>query len=196
MRYLILFLLSSTLFASPALDRLIEGNKRFISGNLEHPHRDQERRDMTAYAQKPFAIILACADSRLSPEIIFDQGIGDLFVVRVAGNVVGSLTKESIDYAALALQTEILVILGHEGCGAIEAVMKDNTSLIPTTAILIDPAVQKYRDNLGMATKQNALNMNALLQRTASLGEVIREGKLEVVSAYYNLSTGEVEILK
>ena len=139
--------------------------------------------------------MLTCSDSRVAPEIIFDQGIGDLFVIRVAGNVVGPFVKESIDYSAIALESDILVVMGHERCGAVGAVLEHHTELIPDIAILIDPAAKRYPKNLEMAIKQNALNMASLLKRTPSLAQRVKEGKLEVVPAYYDLDTGKVVFL-
>lgn len=195
MKYLFILLLSSTLFAA-SVDRLKEGNERFVSGNLEHPRRDQERRDETKLVQKPFAVILACADSRLAPEIIFDEGIGDLFVVRLAGNVAGPLAVESISYAVHVLGCDTIVVMGHENCGAVDAVLKKQDGSIPKLADLIKPAARKYPKDLKMAIEQNALHQRHLLMRSESLKKAVRSKKVEVLAAYYDLPTGKVTFLK
>ena len=97
-----------------AIERLKAGNERYVEDELEHPHRDSDRREALTSKQNPFAIIVGCSDSRVSPEILFDQGVGDLFVVRVAGNVIGPLELDSIDYAALYLGSVCILVMGHE----------------------------------------------------------------------------------
>ena len=114
--------------ATLAMDQLKAGNSRFISGQTLHPHQDNDRRELVAKGQSPFAIVLTCADSRLSPEIVFDQGLGDLFVIRVAGNVVDKFTLASIEYAAEHLGSQLLVVLGHERCGAVKAALDAGTT--------------------------------------------------------------------
>lgn len=99
------------------MNQLMEGNDRFVQDALEHPNRDQERRAAIAAKQYPIAVIVGCSDSRVSPEIIFDQGVGDLFVVRVAGNVIGPLELDSIEYGVLHLRAKVVLIVGHENCG-------------------------------------------------------------------------------
>lgn len=194
MRYIIPLFFCLTLYAAP-VDRLIEGNLRFVSGELEHQDRSAERRKEVAVAQAPFAIIVSCSDSRVAPEIIFDQGIGDLFVVRTAGNVIGTLEQESIDYAALVLKSSVIVVMGHAKCGAVDAVLKKQADLIPNIAKLIDPAAKLFPYNLEKAIKQNALNMSKNVQTAPSLSKLIEEKKLEVYPAYYDLKSGRVEFL-
>ena len=119
-----LTLLTFPLFCeSSGIERLIEGNKRYVNDTLKHPNRTSERREAFLTHQTPFAIIVGCADSRVSPEILFDQGVSDLFVVRVAGNVVGPLELDSILYAATTLNSSTILVLGHENCGAVNAVI-------------------------------------------------------------------------
>ena len=159
---------------SPGLKRLMDGNKRYTSDLLEHPNRTPERRESIACKQEPFAIIIGCSDSRVSPEIIFDQGIGDLFVVRVAGNVVGPLELDSIDYAALYLHSSVLLVLGHERCGAVNAVIQGATQDIQAISALIQPAVKEEKKKnpphlLEACIKTNALNMKNYLLTTLSL---------------------------
>ena len=104
-----------------ALQRLVEGNQRSVAGAWTHPHQSLERRAGLTKGQAPFAVILACADSRVSPEVLFDQGLGDLFVIRVAGNVIDNLGLGSLEYAAEHLHTPLIVVLGHTQCGAVQA---------------------------------------------------------------------------
>jgi carbonic anhydrase len=177
----------------------MEGNARFVADRSTHPNRAVERRQETAGLQEPFAIILGCADSRVSPEIIFDQGIGDLFVVRVAGNVMGPITLDSIEYSALYLHSTLVMVLGHENCGAVTAVLQGNTKEIESIANLIQPAVdaskRKPGDHLENAVKDNARNVVRDLSNTSVLSKLISEKKLMIVGGYYNFHSGEVELL-
>jgi len=182
------------------LQKLLEGNARYVQNTLEHPNRSLERREEVTSGQEPFAIIIACADSRVGPEIIFDQGIGDLFVVRVAGNVIGPLELESIQYAALNLHSSVILVLGHERCGAVDAVLKNTTSNIEEIAALIEPAVAKVKASkpanlLAAATKANAINMKNALLTNSLLQPLLTNKALTIYAGYYNLQTGAVEIL-
>ena len=104
-----------------ALQRLKTGNQRFVASKLQHPHQSAERRTELATSQHPFAIVLGCADSRTAPEVVFDQGLGDIFVIRVAGNVLNDETLGSIEYGVEHLGAQLIVVLGHERCGAVKA---------------------------------------------------------------------------
>ena len=110
-----------TVSGPEALARLKAGNQRFVASKLQHPRQDGKRRGELATSQHPFAIVLGCADSRTSPEVVFDQGLGDLFVLRVAGNVLNDETLGSIEYAVAHLGTPLILVLGHERCGAVKA---------------------------------------------------------------------------
>jgi carbonic anhydrase len=167
---------------------------------LEHPNRDQERRQESFSKQAPFAIIVGCSDSRVSPEVIFDEGIGDLFVVRVAGNVIGPLELDSIDYSALYLKSLVILVLGHENCGAVDAAVHNNTKDIEEVAHLIEPAVIEAKKNyphnlLEMSIKINALRMKAFLLTTPIIKKLVNDKKIEVHAAYYHLKSGVVELL-
>lgn len=151
--------------------------------------------------QCPFAVIVGCSDSRVSPEIVFDQGVGDLFVVRVAGNVIGPLELDSIDYSVLYLNSKVIVVLGHENCGAIDAVIKGITQDIGSVAKLLEPSVQEAKKSnpknlLQMAVKTNAIRMKNYLLTTPAIQKLVSEKKLEVYAAYYNFQTGAVEFLR
>ena len=129
-----------------ALHKLIAGNIRAREERVEHPNHFKESKLLALVEkQEPFAVILACSDSRVSPEILFDQGIGDLFVVRIAGNVVGLIELESIHYAVTQLKAPIIVVMGHENCGAIQAVIKNQDQTMPEIGALIKPAVECAR---------------------------------------------------
>lgn len=209
----ICFLLSTILYLSAifaeepsahtpqeALKRLIEGNKRYVSNLSQHPNRSEERRKEIASKQTPYAVIVGCSDSRVSPEILFDEGLGDLFIVRVAGNVIGPIELESIAYSALALKSVLILILGHENCGAVDAVLQNKTNNIEEIAAFIKPAIRGARGHetdglLKQAIKANALNMKKILEKTPQLQQLIQNKKIGVHAAYYNLTTGLIEVL-
>lgn len=183
-----------------AMQRLLAGNERYITDRLEHPNRDQDRRDAIAAKQEPFAVIVGCSDSRVSPEILFDQGVGDLFVVRVAGNVVGPLEMDSIEYAVKVLHSVAILVLGHESCGAVDAVMKGQTADIEAVAELIAPAAEEAKQRGGnnllkTATEINAKRMAHSLLDSPLIAQLVKEQKLLIQSGYYNLQSGKVDIL-
>lgn len=184
---------------SYALTQLIEGNKRYQQEKLLHPNRSKEARISTASGQNPFAIILGCSDSRVAPELIFDQGIGDLFVVRVAGNVAGAVEVDSIEYAAFYLKSSIVMVLGHQACGAVQAVMNGQTAEIEAVASLIAPGVEAARSRPGdvieNAVKDNVRYMVAQLKKGSLISRLIEEKKLQVVGGYYDFQSGAVQLL-
>jgi len=190
----------TALSSDQALQALIKGNKRYVEGRLLHPNRTQEWRDKTADIQSPFAIILGCSDSRVAPEILFDQGIGDLFVVRVAGNVAGPIEIDSIEYSALYLGSSLLMVLGHQNCGAVTAVLEGKTKDIEAVATLIAPSIEKSKTQIGPrlenAIKDNILHVVHQLKQNVPIRKLINKKKLKVIGGYYNLVTGEVEILE
>ncbi len=193
--------ISTSLFAESGLDRLLEGNKRYVNDALEHPNRTSDRREALSSKQEPFAIVVSCSDSRVAPTIVFDQGIGDIFVVRVAGNVIGPLGLDSIEFATLYLHSSTILVLGHENCGAVNAVIKGTTKDIESIARLIEPAVKKERKRdpsnlLESSVKANARNMKKYLEGRPVIKKLIASKKLDIYAGYYNLRTGAVEILK
>lgn len=207
MRYWIQGMLAAAFLAAPVflmgitpeegLKRLKEGNQRYVKEDLQHPNRGAERRAELSSKQAPFAIVVACSDSRVSPEIIFDQGIGDVFVVRVAGNVVGPLELDSIEFAALYLKASLIVVLGHEGCGAVQATLDNNTKDIEAIAEKIQPAIKgvdpKAKDALQVATKDNARFVAEYLRKTPVISKLVSENKLLVTTGYLELKEGSVE---
>jgi carbonic anhydrase len=179
-----------------ALTKLVEGNKRYMNETLKYANRSNERRTSSVEGQSPFAVILACSDSRTAPEIIFDQGIGDLFVVRVAGNVAGPVEIASIEYGVLALESSLVVVLGHQNCGAIQAVLAGQTQDIEPVANLIAPSVAKKNLSLEAATKINAQHFAKIVSKNPVLAQKIKDKRLKVVAGYYDFNSGKVEILE
>jgi carbonic anhydrase len=187
-----------------ALTRLKAGNQRFVASKLEHPRQTARRRTELATSQHPFAIVLACADSRTSPELVFDQGLGDVFVVRVAGNVLNDETVGSIEYAVDHLGAQLIVVLGHERCGAIQAAREtiaaksEAPGHIQSLVKAIAPAVEATTGADAEATaKANEQHVAKKLRESAPiLKELVEKGTISVVAAHYDLDTGAVEFLK
>ena len=191
-----------------ALTMLKTGNTRFTTGKPQYPHQDLARRSMTALqGQQPFASILSCSDSRAPVELIFDQGVGDLFVVRVAGNVAGGDEIASLEYSTEHLGTPVLVVLGHSKCGAVTAVVEGAHlhGSLPALAAKIKPAVAKTRaahKNLSgdplvaAAIKANVHQAIAdLLSKSQIIRDLVKAGKLQIIGALYDLESGRVEWL-
>ena len=134
-----------------ALQKLMEGNTRYVSARLAHPNQTPARRAEVSEGQHPFAVIVGCSDSRLPPEIIFDQGLGDLFVVRLAGHVLNDEALGSIEYAVEHLGTQLIMVLGHDRCGAVTAAVKEGDASGHLGSIMkaIAPAVKKAKDRPG-----------------------------------------------
>ena len=186
-----------------ALAQLGEGNERFVSGGLQHPHQTPDRRAELAGGQAPAAIIVGCSDSRTAPEVLFDQGLGDLFIIRVAGNVVDDHALGSIEYAAEHLGTRLIVVLGHERCGAVKAAKEAIASgsqphdHIASLVAALRPAVEATTAGDAEATcKANVRDVvQALRTSEPVLHEMVGSGQVEVVGAYYDLDTGVVTFL-
>jgi carbonic anhydrase len=189
--------LTAEITPDEALKRLKEGNERFVSEKLLHPNRGQERMAELTSTQTPFAVVLTCSDSRVAPEIIFDQGIGDIFVVRVAGNVVGSIELESIWFATAVLKASTVLVLGHENCGAVRAAMEGNTKDIPAIAAKISPAVKginlQEKNGLEKGTKDNVVAVASFLKNSPQLSSFIQNNKLSINTGYFQLKDGKVE---
>lgn len=192
------------------LPRLMAGNERFVKGTIEHPGRKPSDFQPLAAGQSPMAVILGCADSRVAPEILFDQGIGDLFVVRVAGNYVtgaGSTVKGSIEYAVAELGSQLIVVLGHSQCGAVKAAIKhihDHDALpgaINEMVNNIKPAVLESQGKPGDPL-ENAIvaNVRRNVAKLNALGPIIAprvtKGEVKVVGATYDLATGKVTLVE
>jgi len=192
--------------ADTVLTQLLEGNKRFMRGELAHPRRKPEDFVPLADGQAPLTVVVSCADSRVAPELIFDQGVGDLFVVRVAGNVIagaGASVKGSIEYAVAELDVRLILVLGHSQCGAVKAAIKhiDDKDALPGSigdlVDLIRPAVAMVKDKRGdildNAIKANVeQGVNRLKRLEPILADAVKKGTLKVAGAVYDLHSGKV----
>ena len=188
-----------------ALEGLKRGNARYVEGvSLRHDFKHE--REALAQGQNPYAAILSCADSRIAPEYAFDSGRGDLFVCRVAGNFASDETVASLEYAVAVLAVPLILVLGHDSCGAVDAAiksLKDNTTLpghMPSLVAAIAPAVkavsQQAGDTLGNAIRQNVIDTVAkLASATPILSVAVEQKKLKVVGGIYRLKDGKVEMV-
>jgi carbonic anhydrase len=186
--------------ADAALAKLKEGNLRFATSEISQSKPTAARRVATAQAQYPFAIIVGCADSRTSPELVFDQNLGDLFVVRTAGNLVDDHALGSIEYAVAHLGARLIVVLGHTRCGAVKAALESDHAPGHIQSLVrdIQPAVRaakgKPGDALAAAITENARQVAAEIKAKAALGDLARE--VQIVYAVYDLDTGKIEWTK
>ncbi len=182
-----------------ALARLKEGNHRFVANPTSQGKPTAAKRAETTLSQHPFAIIVGCADSRTSPELVFDQNIGDLFVVRTAGNLVDDYALGSIEYAVNHLGSRLIVVLGHERCGAVEAALGSAkapghiNSLVHDIQPAVEAAKSKAGDTLANTVKENASLVAEKIRKEAELGEFAPQ--VRIVTGYYHLDTGKVEWL-
>jgi carbonic anhydrase len=188
-----------------SLNLLMEGNERYVEGDSRR-HDFKREREALVGGQNPYAGILSCADSRIAPEYAFDSGRGDLFVCRVAGNFANSDTIASMEYAVAMLGTPLIVVLGHDACGAVGATiksLKDNSTLpghLPSLVTSIAPAVSaisgRSGDPLDNAIRQNVIdNVAKLKSATPILSSAVEQGKLKVVGGIYRLKDGRVEMI-
>lgn len=200
--------------AVDALERLREGNRRFVSGESANDVATShlQRPDM-ASGQNPFAIVLACSDSRVPTELIFDQGIGDLFVIRVAGNIVAPSQIGSIEYAATQFGTRLVVVLGHSNCGAVIATLKELAkkddhrspnlrAIVDRVRPAVEPVLREHKDGdsefvIGEAVRANVRASVARLQHGSLIIEnLINERELQIAGAEYSIETGVIEFLE
>ena len=185
--------------ADSALAELRAGNAHHVAHRHQHPHETAERQRELVSVQHPHAEILSCSDSRVPPEVIFDQGLGDLFIIRVAGNVVSDIELGSLEYGAEHLHVPLLVVLGHQHCGAVTAAVEGagTEGHIGALINLVRPAVEKTHGLPGDAV-ENAVKANVelvvkqLRTSTPVLSELVSHGKLKVIGAVYSLETGKV----
>jgi carbonic anhydrase len=195
----------NVLTPSASLDRLLKGNARYVAG-VALRHDFKHEREALAGGQNPYAAILSCADSRIAPEYAFDSARGDLFVCRVAGNFASDETVASLEYAVAELGTPLILVLGHDSCGAVSATiksLKDGTTLpghLPSLVSAIAPAVkavsQQAGDTLGNAIRQNVIdNVAKLSSATPILSAAVEQGKLKVAGGIYRLRDGRVEMV-
>lgn len=185
-----------------ALQALMKGNQRFVNGKLENPRRNMARLTEIAETQKPFAAILSCADSRVPSEIIFDQGFGDLFVCRVAGNIATPEEIGSLEFGSLVLGAKVIMVMGHERCGAVDATIKGAqvpgqiASLLDAIKPAIKNSASQTGDRLENATKANVLYQIQKLKASPVISELIQKKKLTVAGGYYDLDTGAVTLVR
>ena len=184
-----------------AVQKLMDGNKRFVEKKRQNPNQTLARVTEVAQTQKPYAAILGCAESRFPSEIIFDQGIGDLFVCRVAGNVATPEEIGSLEFAVVVLGVKVIWVLGHERCGAVKAAIEGGElpGQIGSLTAAIKPAVDRSKDQAGdkveNAVKENVRLQIENLKKSAVIAQLIQEGKLKVVGGYYDLDTGAVSMV-
>jgi carbonic anhydrase len=190
-----------------ALKRLMEGNARFADGHPRHPHETADWRLSLERGQHPYAVVLGCADSRVCPELVFDQGFGDLFVIRVAGNIVDVDVTASIEYAVDHLASKLVVVLGHSNCGAVTATLDHLTDSagepdeIVSLLYRIEPALVGLSENLpreeliSQAVRKNVQFAVQRLSQVPDLRKNMRRNNLKIVGAVYNMHTGRVELL-
>jgi carbonic anhydrase len=185
-----------------ALRRLLDGNKRFVQQKPNYPDQSLERLRSLILTQHPFASVLGCADSRVPPEIIFDQGLGNLFVVRVAGNVVNDLVTGSLEYSTTVLGSQLIVILGHRRCGAVAEAIKNKPlpGKIGFVVENIKPAVERVKLTIGDITEDAVLaniqyQVEELPKKSTILAKLVSVGKLKIIGACYDIDTGRVTVV-
>ena len=190
--------------AAPSADAVIAelkaGNAHFLAKKFVHPHQTSARQKELASGQHPHCAILTCADSRVPPEILFDQGLGDMFDVRVAGNIAGDAEIASLEYAAEHLHVPLVVVMGHTHCGAVSAAVEGGElpgklpSLVAALRPAVDQAAHEPGDRIENAVRDNVIHVvNQLRAARPVLSELTAAGKLRIVGAVYALDTGKVE---
>jgi carbonic anhydrase len=181
-----------------AIDELLQGNKRFSSQKIKQPNRGSFRLREVAKGQKPFAAILGCADSRVPTEIVFDQGLGDLFVVRVAGNVATPEEIGSLEFGTLVLGSKVILVLGHGSCGAVKAAIENKPvpgqigSVLQHIKPLAVASKNQTGDLLKATTIANVKNQIVTLKSSPVITDLIKSGKLKIIGGFYDLDTGIV----
>ncbi|HIK57440.1 MAG TPA: carbonic anhydrase [Synechococcales cyanobacterium M55_K2018_004] len=195
---------SADMAPDEALKLVMDGNKRFVEQKAAHPRQDFARLVETGADQFPFAAFLSCADSRVPVEVVFDQGIGDCFVVRMAGNVATPEAIGSLEFGCAVLGCRMIMVLGHEGCGAVNAVLRGQKlpaeSKIGTLVPFIEPGVKKAAgkegNDLVNAIKDTVLVQIETLKKSPILAGLIQKNELKIVGGYYDLDNGTVELIE
>ncbi len=182
------------------ISRLKSGNERFVADKLDGKLQDSTRRTELTQGQQPHTIVLSCADSRVVPELAFDAGLGELFVVRVAGNVANTSSLASMEYAVAHCGSKVIVVLGHQSCGAVTAAVGggDNGYNLNHLLSHIAPAIgaADSESSVNDIVKINAkLNAQELITRSKIIGDAAAAGSIKIVPAYYNLDSGKVDFL-
>lgn len=190
------------------IQRLKDGNDRFVAGPVKPDNQSLARReDLTVNGQHPYAIILSCADSRVAPELTFDAGLGELFVIRIAGNVATPAAIASIEYAVAHLNTKVIVVLGHQNCGAVGAALAggSNSYNIDQLLSFIAPAIaatpegqastDPHQSHTNQVVRKNAVMTVGTLAAQSNILSAALEDGLQIVPAYYRLDTGKVDFI-
>lgn len=189
------------------LAMLVEGNKRFMENHPVHPDQTLERIRDLKKGQHPYAVIVSCSDSRVPPELIFDQGLGDLFVIRNAGNIIGDYELGSVEYAVEHLHTPLVIVLGHTQCGAVGAFIEHKKDSVPNHIQKIIDYIKSEPEEMGInedsvgyydrAIEANLLHGVHTLQNSEPvLAKLVKRGKVKVIGALFNLETGRIAILE
>ncbi|AUB34656.1 cynT, carbonic anhydrase [Nostoc flagelliforme CCNUN1] len=184
-----------------ALQELLNGNERFVKRKRKNPNQTYSRLVEVAKGQNPFASVLGCADSRVPSEIVFDQGLGDLFVCRVAGNIATPEEIGSLEFGSLVLGSKVIMVVGHERCGAVDAAIKGAQvpgqigSLLEAIKPSVESSKGKKGDKLENACKANVLAQIEKLKSSSVLSELIKAEKLKIVGGYYDLDTGKISLV-
>jgi carbonic anhydrase len=185
-----------------ALSLLMEGNNHFVKSEMKHLFYAAEAKDKLLEQQTPFAIIVGCSDSRVPPEIIFDRGLGELFVVRIAGNVIGPIEMDSVEFAVKHLNVPLVMVMGHQNCGAVKAVLTESEN-VPPELDAIYPLIKgalKGCETIGANALVNAINCNVkkgveTLKKSPVIEPFLIQKKVKVVGAYFNFETGKVQLI-
>lgn len=196
--------ITSTTTLSPikALSLLIEGNNHFVKGEMQHLSYVTEAKDKLLENQTPFAVIVGCSDSRVPPEVIFDRGLGELFVVRVAGNVLGPIEMGSVEYAIEVLKSPLVMVLGHQNCAAVKASLQGNEN-VPDFLEAIYPLIKealKSCETIGANALVNAIHCNVkkgveTLKNSPIIAPLIDQKKVKIVGAYFDFNSGKVQLI-
>lgn len=192
------------LSAKDAIQKLKDGNKRFVKAKSQHPNESKERRDEMLKGQHPFVVILSCSDSRVPPELIFDQGLGDIFEIRNAGNVLNEHVIGSIEYAVMHCGVKLIVIMGHQDCGAIAATLSgvSETKYIKALEDSIKPAIDDCKEqgleiNSDNVVKAHVMqDIEELMAQDNELVKYMKDNDVKIVPAYYHLDSGKVDFIK
>lgn len=190
--------------AKDALKKLKDGNERFVQLHMKHPDASKKRRKAMLNGQHPFVVILSCSDSRVPPELIFDQGLGDIFEIRNAGNVLNKHVIGSIEYAVMHCGVKLIVIMGHQDCGAINATLSgvSETEYIQALENSIQPAVEDCKKKGLEVNSDNVVkahimqDINELLEQDVELVKYMKKNDVKIVPAYYHLDSGKVDFLQ
>ena len=186
---------------SEALEMLMHGNKHFADGEITHLSYITEAKDKMLEKQTPFAVIIGCSDSRVPPELIFDRGLGDLFVVRDAGNVIGPIELDSVEFAVEKLKAPLIMVLGHQNCGAVRAALVGRHHVPELESIypLIDSGLKSCKET-AKDVLINAIYCNVkkgmdTLKKSPTIAPLLAKNKVKIVGAYFNIETGIVTII-